>query len=87
MILFEITMQIPDLSVVKHYMCMVIRTIYLFLVYFVCVDHFIHCTPHCFFHLNYNVFRARLTFHCMSISSKIKLLYAYFETKIIERVF
>ena len=49
---------------------MVIRTIYLFLVYFVCVNHFIHCTPHCFFLLYCNVFRERLTFHCMSISSK-----------------
>ena len=44
MLSFEITKQIPDLSVVKHCMCKVIRTIYLFLVYFVCVDHFIHCT-------------------------------------------
>ena len=87
MIQFEIKKQIPDLSVVKHDICLVIRTIYLFLVYCVCLDHFIHCTPHCFFHLFCNVFRARLTFHCMSISRKIKPLYAYFETKIIERVF
>ena len=87
MLSFEISKQIPDLSVVEHYMCKVIRTIYLFLVYFVCVDHFIHCTSHCFFPLYCNVFRARLTFHCMSISSNIKLLYAYLETKIIERVF
>ena len=87
MLSFEITKQIPDLSVVKHYMCKAIRTIYLFLVYFVYVDHFLHCTSHCFFHLYCNVFRARLTFHCMSTSSKIKPLYAYFETKIIERLF
>ena len=87
MISFEITKQIPDIYVDKHYICMLIRTIYLFLVYFVCLDHFNNCTPHCFFYLYRNVFRARLTFHCMSILSKIKLLYAYFETKNIERVF
>ena len=39
MIQFEITKKIPDLSVVKHYSCMVIRTIYLFLVYCVCLNH------------------------------------------------
>ena len=40
-----------------------------------------------FSNLYCNVFRARLTFHCMSISSKIKQLYAYFDTQIIEWVF
>ena len=40
MLSFEITKQIPDLSVVKYYMCKAIRTIYPFLVYFVYVDHF-----------------------------------------------
>ena len=75
------------LSVLQHHLCMVICAIYHFLLYFVCVERFINCTLPRFFHLYCNVFRVGCTFHCMSISSKKKLLHAYFETQIIVRVF